>query len=74
MHCDLTCQERTKALGYMSSSAYTALEEAGHTEKSPNDVNELEIHVIRCVGLKPRREGRNSPNTEFYQLELMRVW
>lgn len=51
-------RERTKALGYMNSGAYKALEDAGHVpEKPPSDVNELEVHVIRCSGVMPRRRG-----------------
>ncbi|KAJ7360419.1 Protein fantom [Desmophyllum pertusum] len=50
--------ERTKALGYMNSGAYKALEDAGHvTEKPPSDVNEVDVHIIRCSGVKPRRQG-----------------
>lgn len=53
-------QERTKALGYMNSGAYKALEDAGHVpEKPPSDVNELDVHIIRCSGVKPRRQGQN---------------
>ncbi|XP_078365018.1 protein fantom-like isoform X2 [Oculina patagonica] len=51
-------RERTKALGYMNSGAYKALEDAGHVpEKPPSDVNELDVHIIRCNGVKPRRQG-----------------
>lgn len=53
-------QERTKALGYMNSGAYKALEDAGHVpEKPPSDVNELDVHIIRCSGVKPRRQGKS---------------
>ena len=42
----------------MSSEAYKALEEAGHVpDKPPSDVNELDVHVIRCNGLQSRRPG-----------------
>ena len=42
----------------MSSGAYKALEEAGHVpDKPPSDVNELDVHVIRCNGLQSRRPG-----------------
>ncbi|XP_020602821.1 protein fantom-like isoform X2 [Orbicella faveolata] len=51
-------REHTKALGYMNSGAYKALEDAGHVpEKPPSDVNELDVHIIRCSGVKPRRQG-----------------
>jgi len=51
-------RERTKALGYMNSGAYKALEDAGHVpDKPPSDVNELDVHVIRCNGVQPRRPG-----------------
>lgn len=51
-------RERTKALGYMNSGAYKALEDAGHVpDKPPSDVNELDIHVIRCSAIQPRRPG-----------------
>ena len=62
-------QERTKALGYMNSGAYKALEDAGHVpEKPPSDVNELEVHVIRCSGVMPRRRGTCSyTKIWFYQ-------
>ena len=51
-------QERSKALGYMNSGAYKALEEAGHVPaKPPSDVNELDVHIIRCCGVLPRRHG-----------------
>ena len=54
-------QERTKALGYMNSGAYKALEDAGHVpDKPPSDVNELDVHVIRCNGVQPRRPGKYS--------------
>lgn len=42
----------------MNSGAYKALEDAGHvTEKPPSDVNEVDVHIIRCSGVKPRRQG-----------------
>ena len=42
----------------MSSSAYKELEGTGQVpEKSPSDINELDINIVRCFGLKPRREG-----------------
>nr|XP_058967650.1 protein fantom-like [Pocillopora verrucosa] len=51
-------RERTKALGYMNSGAYKALEDAGHVpDKPPSDVNELDIHVVRCNAVQPRRPG-----------------
>lgn len=51
-------RERCKALGYMNSGAYKALEEAGHVPaKPPSDVNELDVHIIRCCGVLPRRHG-----------------
>ena len=43
----------------MNSGAYKALEDAGHVpEKPPSDVNELDVHIIRCSGVKPRRQGQ----------------
>ena len=42
----------------MNSGAYKALEEAGHVPgKPPSDVNELDVHIIRCCGVLPRRHG-----------------
>ncbi|XP_048576646.1 protein fantom-like isoform X2 [Nematostella vectensis] len=51
-------RERTKALGYMDSNAYKALENAGHgAEKAPLDINELGVHIIRCTGVKANNEA-----------------
>jgi hypothetical protein len=46
---DCFLQERTKAL--------QALEEADRDNPTAN-VNELHIELIRCMGIKARREGR----------------
>lgn len=44
----------------MNSGAYKALEDGGHVpEKPPSDVNELDVHVIRCSGVQPRRQGKS---------------
>lgn len=45
----------------MNSGAYKALEDAGHVpDKPPSDVNELDIHVVRCSAVQPRRPGKSA--------------
>ena len=51
----------------MNSGAYKALEDAGHVpEKPPSDVNELDVHIIRCSGVKPRRQGESPVKESNY--------
>ena len=58
----LYSQERTKALGYMSTNmraadeALQAMDEEA-ARRPPDNVNELHIKLIRCSGLKARRES-----------------
>ncbi|XP_053402324.1 protein fantom-like isoform X7 [Mercenaria mercenaria] len=55
-------KERTKALGYMSTNiraaneALQALDEEA-AKRPPDNVNELHIKLIRCTGLKARRDN-----------------
>ncbi|KAL4234620.1 Protein fantom [Mactra antiquata] len=55
-------KERTKALGYVSTNiraadqALQALDEAA-AKRPPDNVNELHIKLVRCTGLRARREN-----------------
>ena len=56
-------QERTKALGYMTSNirgAEETLQAMDETaaKRPPDNVNELHIRLFKCTGLKPRRERK----------------
>ena len=55
-------QEKSKALGYIASNqrlAEQALEVMDEEAalRPPDNINEIHIKIVRCAGLKARREG-----------------
>ena len=58
----MSTQEKSKALGYIASNqrlAEQALEVMDEEAalRPPDNINEIHIKIIRCAGLKARREG-----------------
>ena len=61
---EMQFQERSKALGYITTNQrldQQALEamDVDAVRRPPDNVNELDLKLIKCSKVKARREGKN---------------
>ena len=61
-------QERTKALGYITSNDLDKLDHPNSKSLKDSGINELIVNLVQCLKLKSSRKGIIIPLTQYYQI------